>query len=139
MFLKLVANLIRNAMAKAAASKGAIGIAVGTSLITDAVNLDWLMAEAIRVAPGSDQAGIIQAAQTAARMLGLGGEEVLWPVHQRGPNAGEFITPRYFTLDIVQGRAWYSGKHYSKKSVNAAFMRGRKRPQYVSRRSTVGR
>lgn len=139
MFLKLVATLIRNAMAKAAANKGAIGLAVGTSLVADSINMDWLLQESARVAPGSEQAGIIQAAQTAARMLGLGGEEVLWPTHQRGPNAGEFITPRYFTLDLVQGRAWYSGKHYSRKAVNAAFMRGRKRPQYVRRGPVVGR
>lgn len=83
--------------------------------LTDVINLDWLRQESIRVAPGSDPEALEEAARTAARLLGLAGDEVLWPMSRNGT----FIIPRYLTIDIARGRAWYSTRHYSRKSAMA--------------------
>jgi hypothetical protein len=43
-------------------------------------------------------------------MLGLGGDQVLWPVNRR---TGALIPPLYFHIDLVRGRAWYSSRYVS--------------------------
>jgi len=116
--IRLVAFLINKALAlfaNRAVVAGGIGVAV-----SDIINLDWLRQEAIKAAPGSDAEAIEESARTAARLLGLEGDEVLWP-RRRDGNA---IVPRYLTIDLARGRAWYSSKHYSYKS---ARMMGRRR------------
>lgn len=116
----LVSHLIRTGSTVIVSKIGAIGIAIG-SLIADVVNLDMLRQESIKVAPGSEPAAIEWAARTAARLLNLSGNEVLWPVHgNTHAKAGQFIIPHYMTIDLVRGRAWYSTTHFSMKSVRAA-------------------
>lgn len=102
-------------------------IGAGTALITDFVNLDWLRQQSIKLAPGSDQAAIEQAARTAAQLLGLAGDEILWPTHRSGARAGEPIIPQYLTIDLTKGRGWFSSKYYSRKS---ARRRSYRRPYY---------
>lgn len=110
----LVGRLVAGARALAVSRGFQIG--AGTALITDFVNLDWLRQQSIKLAPGSDQAAIEQAARTAAQLLGLAGDEILWPTHRRGARQGEPIVPLYLTIDLVKGRGWFSSRHYSYKS-----------------------
>lgn len=106
----LVGRLILAARALAA-SRG-VQLAAGGIVAADLINLDWLRQQSIRIAPGSDQAAIEQAARTAAQLLGMAGDEVLWPVHRRGALQGEPITPMYLTVDLTRGRAWFSTRYY---------------------------
>lgn len=110
----LVGRLILAARALAA-SRG-VQLAAGGIVAADLINLDWLRQQSIRIAPGSDQAVIEQAARTAAQLLGMAGDEVLWPTHRRGALQGEPITPMYLTVDLTRGRAWFSSRYYSRKS-----------------------
>lgn len=112
----LVGRLIM--AARAAATSRGLALVGGGLAAADFLNLDWLMAQGIKIAPGSDQAAITEAAHTAARLLGLGGDEILWPVHgPRHAQAGEPIVPRYLVVDLNRGRAWYTERYFSRKSV----------------------
>lgn len=115
----LVGRLILAARALAA-SRG-VQLAAGGIVAADLINLDWLRQQSIRIAPGSDQAAIEQAARTAAQLLGMAGDEVLWPTHRRGALQGEPITPMYLTVDLTRGRAWFSTRYYSRKSTRRRF------------------
>jgi len=110
----LVGRLIIAARALAA-SRG-VQLAAGGIVAADLINLDWLRTQGIRIAPGSDRAAIEQAARTAAQLLGMAGDEVLWPTHRRGALQGEPITPMYLVVDLTRGRAWFSSRYYSRKS-----------------------
>lgn len=124
--LWLVSRLIMAARA-AAASRGLMLVGGGLAA-ADFLNLDWLLQQGIKIAPGSDRAAIVGAAELAARLLGLGGDEVLWPVHgPRHAQAGEPIVPRYMVLDLTRGRAWYTERYFSFKSVKAARRGGSRR------------
>jgi len=116
----LVGRLITAARALAA-SRG-VQLAAGGIVAADLINLDWLRAQGIRIAPGSDRAAIEQAARTAAQLLGMAGDEVLWPVHRRGALQGEPITPMYLVVDLTKGRAWFSSRY---KSTRRRFFRRR--------------
>jgi len=120
--IPLVARLIMRAISVVMQKRGAVPIGVGLA-VADVINLDMLRRDALNLAPGSDPEAIEEAARTAARLLGLEGDEVLWPVTRQGTP----IVPHYLTVDLTKGRAWYSSRHYSKKSVNSAFRRGRGR------------
>jgi len=115
----LVGRLILAARALAA-SRG-VQLAAGGIVAADLINLDWLRQQSIRIAPGSDQAAIEQAARTAAQLLGMAGDEVLWPTHRRGALQGEPITPMYLTVDLTRGRAWFSSRYFSRKSTRRRF------------------
>lgn len=132
-FILLLASLMRSSFAKVAQSRG-FGYAATGLAIADVINLDFLRQEAIKLAPGSGQEGIENAARTAARLLGLNGEEVLWPTHRRGPQAGEPIIPRYLTIDLIQGRAWYSSRHNTYRAIQSANRRGWNRGRNSGRR-----
>lgn len=119
----LVGRLILAARALAA-SRG-VQLAAGGIVAADLINLDWLRQQSIRIAPGSDQAAIEQAARTAAQLLGMAGDEVLWPTHRRGALQGEPITPMYLTVDLTRGRAWFSTRYYSRKSARRRSFRPR--------------
>lgn len=106
----LVGRLLLAARALAA-SRG-VQLAAGGALVADFINLNWLEQQAIKIAPGSDRAAIVQAARNAAVLLGLAGDEVLWPVHRRGALQGEPITPMYLVVDLTKGRAWFSTRYY---------------------------
>lgn len=124
----LVARLIWNAIA---AKKATIITGVGTAVGTDIINLDWLRRQSIKLAPGSDGEALEEAARLAARLLGLEGDEVLWP-RQRN---GEPIMPKYLVIDLSRGRAWYSTRYFSKKSVSAGRRRGNSRGYRAGQRS----
>lgn len=128
----LVGRLITRAT-QLATSRGALVAGTGV-VVSDLINLDWLRAESIKLAPGSDQAAIEQASRTAASLLGLSGDEVLWPSHTRGARAGEPIIPRYLTIDLNRGRAWYSSRHVSARSLRRARGFGRRRGWSSGRR-----
>lgn len=122
----LVGRLIMAARA-AAASRG-LQLVGGGMAAADFLNLDWLMQQGIKIAPGSDQAAIVEAAHTAARLLGLSGDEVLWPVHgPRHAQAGEPIVPRYLVVDLNRGRAWYTERYWTTKAVRAMRRKGQAR------------
>lgn len=121
----LVGRLIIAARALAA-SRG-VQLAAGGIVAADLINLDWLRQQSIRIAPGSDRAAIEQAARTAAQLLGMAGDEVLWPTHRRGALQGEPITPMYLVVDLTRGRAWFSSKYYSAKSARRRRFSGYRR------------
>lgn len=101
---------------------------VGGGLVAVDLTLDWFRQQALKIAPGSEQAAIEEAARTAMRLLNLSGEEVLWPVHgRRHAQAGEPITPRYMVVDLTRGRAWFMETYTSRKSVNRARSFGQRR------------
>ena len=95
-------------------------VAGGAVAISDVINIDFLRRQALEIAPGSDREALEEAARTAARLLGLEGDEVLWPRRR----SGEPIIPQYLIVDLNRGRAWYSARYYSRKSVNAGRRRG---------------
>lgn len=112
--IALVAKLIGRAMLLFKSRPfviGATGAAIG-----DVVNLDILRRWALEIAPGSDREALEEAARMSARMLGLEGDEILWP-RQR---SGEPIVPHYLIIDLSRGRGWFSTRYYSKKSVRGA-------------------
>lgn len=117
----LVGRLLLSARALAA-SRG-VQLAAGGALVADFINLDWLRQQAIKIAPGSDRAALEQAARTAATLLGLAGDEVLWPVHRRGALQGEPITPMYLVVDLTKGRAWFSSRYSSTRRRRFGFRR----------------
>jgi len=117
----LIGRLILSARAFAA-SRG-VQMAAGGAIVADFLNLDWLRTQAIKIAPGSDRAAIEQAARMAASLLGLAGDEVLWPVHRRGALQGEPITPMYLVVDLTKGRAWFSSRYNSTKRRRFGFRR----------------
>lgn len=95
---------------------------------TNSIGRAELEAQAVRLAPGSDQAAIVHAAEAAMRLLNLSGDEVLWPVHgPRHAQAGERITPRYLVWDLTRGRAWYMESYTSKKSARRQRSFGQRR------------
>lgn len=72
---------------------------------------------------GSDlTAGEIEGIEDIAKMVGhiLNDEGVLWPTSRDG----EPIPPRYLTINLDQGRAWFHRDYYSRKSVQSARRRG---------------
>lgn len=101
------------------------GFQLGTTgaVIADLLNIDVLRQWALELAPGSDADALEEAARTSARMLGLEGDEVLWPRQKNGTP----ITPKYLVIDLGRGRAWYSTRYNSFKSVRAANNRGFRR------------
>lgn len=101
--------------ARALAASRGVQLAAGGIVAADLINLDWLRAQSIRIAPGSDKAAIEQAARTAAQLLGMAGDEVLWPYHRRGALQGEPITPMYLVVDLTKGRAWFSSSYTKRR------------------------
>lgn len=87
------------------------------------ITLENLRSQAALHAGATGPQGLEEAARTAARMLGLGGDAVLWPVNRR---TGQLIPPIYFTIDLVRGRAWYHSRYVSSRRRRFGF-RGRGR------------
>lgn len=110
-------------MAVVAQRRTTIAIGAGAGAITDFINLDWLRQQALQIAPGSDREALEEAARMAARLLGLEGDEVLWP----RTRSGEPISPKYLVVDLNRGRAWFSSQYFSRKSVRGAQRRGNAR------------
>lgn len=132
--IRLISILVMRAMAVWKSRAGAVG--VGATLgggIADYINLDFLRRTALEVAPGSDAAALEEGARTAARLLGLEGEEILWP-RMRDGNP---IVPHYMIVDLSRGRGWFASKYRSSKSVNAAFRRGASRGRGQGMRQAV--
>lgn len=86
---------------------------VATGATTTALSLQGLRDRAQIEAGASDIQALDEAARTAARMLGLDGSEVLWPMDRLGNS----IAPKYFHVDLIKGRAWYTSEYFSRKSV----------------------
>lgn len=127
MLFRLVSILLQRGMA-VINSRGAVAVGTG-ALVADIVNLEWLRQESVKIAPGSDAAALEEAARIAARLLNLSGEEVLWPRRRDGSP----IAPMYLVLDLNRGRAWYTSKYFSRKSVSAARRPKLARPRGVAR------
>lgn len=64
---------------------------------------------------------------------------LLWPSHQRGPRAGEPITPNYLVHDLNNGNAWVLERYRSAKSVNRGFQRGRRSGERAAQRQMAER
>ena len=93
-----------------------------------AITLNDIRQAAIVEAPQSDPAALEEAARTAARLLGLSGEEILWPTHgRRHAQAGEPINPRYLVVDLQRGRGWFMESYTSRKALFAARRGGMRR------------
>lgn len=67
----------------------------------------------------SEQQGLEEIAKTIGHFLN--DPEILWPRNREG----EPIQPKYLVIDLNRGRAWYSLRHYSRKSVNSSYRKGR--------------
>lgn len=122
--LWLVSRLIIRFSASAAARRvGGLAAVAGV-----AITLNDLRQAAIVEAPQSDPAAINEAALMAARLLGLTGDEILWPTHgPRHAQSGEPITPNYLVVDFRRGRGWFLEQYTSRKSVRRAMGRGARR------------
>lgn len=89
----------------------AITVGIGSGAITaGVVTLDDLRNQAALQAGATGPQGLEEAARTVARMLGLGGDRVLWPVSNR---TGLLIPAKYFHLSLVTGRAWITSTYIS--------------------------
>lgn len=110
----LVSKLISRAMLVFKSKPFVLGS--GAVAISDFINIDFLRRAALEIAPGSDREALEEASRLAARLLGLEGDEILWP-RQRN---GEPIVPHYLIVDLNRGRGWFSTRYYSKKSVRGA-------------------
>lgn len=120
---QLVGQLIKWAVTKIASTPG--GAALGTATL---VKLEDLRSQAALYAGNSDIQALDEAARTAARMLGLDGSEVLWPMDRLGNR----IAPKYFHVDLQKGRAWYTAEYFSRKSVRVLGRRFGRRSGYKS-------
>lgn len=120
----LVSRLVIRFQAQAAARRiGGLAAVAGV-----AITLNDLRQAAIVEAPQSDPAAINEAALMAARLLGLTGDEILWPTHgPRHAQAGEPVTPNYLVVDFRRGRGWFLEQYTSRKAVRMAMRRGRGR------------
>lgn len=105
----LVGRLITTAAGIGRSRAGQTGLAV---VIADFINLDWLRKEAFKAAGFSDPQALEEAARTAARMLGMDGSTVLWPVSK-----GRQVEPNFFVVNLKTGRAWYLERYTSRKTV----------------------
>jgi len=101
-----------------------IGIGIGGAAAGAGVQLGDLREQAALLAGNTGPQGLEEAARTAARMLGLGGDRVLWPISNR---TGQLIIPRYFVIDLIKGRAWYIQRYFSRRSARGRFGFGRRR------------
>lgn len=120
----LVGRLVLRFSGRIAGSRA--GILAGVAVT--AVTLNDLRQAAIVEAPQSDPAALEEAARTAARLLGLSGDEILWPVHgRRHAQAGEPINPRYLVVDLQRGRGWFMESYVSRKALNRARFSGNRR------------
>lgn len=106
---ELVGQLVKWAVGVLASRSVQGGIAIGAG----AISLQGLRDQAQILAGASDIQALDEAARTAARMLGLDGSEVLWPMDRLGNR----IAPKYFHVDLIKGRAWYTAEYFSRKSV----------------------
>lgn len=120
----LVGRLVMRFAGRVAASRA--GVIAGVAVT--AVTLNDLRNAATVEAPQSDPAALNEAAITAARLLGLQGDEILWPVHgRRHAQAGEPIQPRYLVVDLHRGRGWFMESYTSRRALRAAQFRGQRR------------
>lgn len=138
--LPAAGNTIRKIYSQVMSSRG--GQALGryggpVALIAGTLTLDEIIDSVKEDAPESDEQALRETAHTVARMLGLDGSEVLWPVHMRGEEKGSPIDPVYFTMNLATGRAWYSSNYHSRKSVNAGFRRGQRSGRFRARRDVA--
>lgn len=116
----LIAALMSFVRSKA----GQLAIGAGGAALSDVVNIDVLRREAVRIAPNSDPEALEEAARMLVRMLGLDGSNVLFP--KGGPTKW-----MYFHMDMQNGRAWFTSRYTSRKSVSAAWSRARRVPTRV--------
>lgn len=104
------------------------GLAATGATLADVVNLDSLMRDTIKLAPGTSADGVRKIAEAAGRALGLGGDDILMPVYgHRHAKAGQPITPTHFVVDLNKGRAWFTGTFPGRSK------RPRGRPYYQRR------
>lgn len=126
MIWQLVGALVGFAASKfgsMVANRGiAIGIGIGGVGAGAALSLDELRGQATLLAGNSGPQALEEAARMAARMLGLGGDRVLWPISNR---TGQLIVPKYFHVSLVQGRAWYTSTYVSARRGRRFGSRGR--------------
>lgn len=119
---ELVGQLVRWAITRIATKE----IAIGAGTTVAALTLEDFRNKAQVLAGASDIQALDEAARTAARMLGLDGSRVLMPMDR----LGNHIAPKYFHVDLVKGRAWFTSEYFSRKSVRVLgrrFGRGRSR------------
>lgn len=128
---QLVAIMATRALQILAKHRVAVGVG-GAVAVTD-ITLDQLRQWAQDIAPHSDPVALEEAARTTMRVLGLSGDDVLWPHHR----SGEPIVPQYFVLNLAKGQAWFSSKYYSRKSVQAGRRRGFSGGRGAGRRELV--
>lgn len=110
----LIGRLIQ--FAKAIIANRGLQIAAGTAGLADALNIDILRREAIRLAPRSDPEALEEASRQIMRMLGLDGSTVIGPK--------DIADWNYFHFDVVKQRAWWTKRYYSSKSVRGGRKRG---------------
>lgn len=123
---QLVGLLVKWAAQKLATPQGAAG---ATAI---ALTLEDMRNQARIFAGASDIQALDEAARTAARMLGLDGSEVLWPMDRLGNR----IAPKYFHVDLLKGRGWFTAEYFSRKSVRTLgrrFGRGSRFKSYANR------
>lgn len=99
-----------------AATKNPIFTAVAFGEIVDAV-------QSLLGSDGSDLSPEeIEGVNDVAKIVGhiLNDEGILWPTDREG----EPIPPRYLTINLDQGRAWFHRDYFSRKSIRSARRRG---------------
>lgn len=121
---ELVGQLVKWAITVLATRSVQGGAALGAGVVT----LQQLRDQAAIIAGASDIQALDEAARTAARMLGLDGSEVLWPMDRLGNR----IAPKYFHVDLIKGRAWYTAEYFSRKSVRTLGRRFGRRTNFRS-------
>lgn len=116
----LIGRLVQWAMANKATT--------AVTATSTALTLQGLRDRAAVEAGASDIQALDEAARTSARMLGLDGSQVLWPMDRLGNS----IAPKYFHLDLIKGRAWYTSEYFSRKSVKVLGRRFGRRTSFRS-------
>lgn len=97
----------------ARSARGGLVLTAG-AVAVDLLNIDMLRQEAVKIAPRSDPEALEEAARQIIRMTGADGTQVMWP---RG-------TPRYFVMDLVSGRQWFTTRYINFAWVRNANRRG---------------
>lgn len=126
-FVYLVALVLGRVITSRLAVGGAVGYAISSAI--EAVTVEETREIATIMAPESDPEALDEVSKVVVRLMQQ--DEVLWPTNRQG----ERIKPSYMILDLNQGRAWFSSRYHSRKSVNAGFKRGIRSGERAQRRA----
>lgn len=125
-FIGWLANIINSGAARVLALRAVTAGAI----VGDALNLDFLRREAIKLAPGATAEDVRAVADFAGRALGIGPDKTLWVTRR-----GQPCNPKYLVIRLAQGDMYLTDTLISMKAKRALQRRGSGRGFFRGQRS----